>query len=285
MLTELCDTAPLVVLELKTCEVARRFSQRQTMHFGKKEQLDGSESATSVLAHTMTASDLAAQFNLQPATGATAAEALQRIQQFGPNVLPNAPQRPTWHVFAAQFKSILILILIGASGLSLLLGNFKDAIVILAVVLINATVGFYQEWRAEQSLAALKDMLPLRARVRRQGQKVDIPAADLVPGDVVLLEAGDSVPADGRLWFAAGLEVDESALTGESQPARKQTDGLHAAETVLADRSNMVYMNTPGNARAGGNYCDKYRGRHRDGAVVAGACFNNRGTHSTANPA
>jgi len=169
---------------------------------------------------------------------------LQRTRQCGPNVLPNAPQRPAWHVFAAQFKSILILILIGASGLSSLLGNFTDAIVILAVVLINATVGFYQEWREEQSLAALKDMLPMRARVRRQGQKVDIPAPDLVPGDVVLLEAGDSVPADGRLWFAAGLEVDESALTGESQPSTKQTDGLHAAETVLADRSNMVYMNT-----------------------------------------
>ncbi len=138
----------------------------------------------------------------------------------------------------------MILILAGASGLSVLIGNFKDAVVILAVMLINATVGFYQEWRAEQSLLALKAMLPLRARVRRGGQKIDILATDLVPGDMVLLEAGDSVPADGRLWFAAGLEIDESALTGESQPASKQTDAVNSHDAVLADRSNMVYLNT-----------------------------------------
>ena len=111
-------------------------------------------------------------------------------------------------------------------------------------MLINAFLGFYQEWRAEQSLLALKEMLPLRARVRRDGQKIDIPATNLVPGDLVLIEAGDLVPADGRLWFAAGLEVDESALTGESQPASKQSNTQLAFDTVLADRSNMVYLNT-----------------------------------------
>ena len=211
---------------------------------GAPEPLKPLDGALQILAHAMSAGDLANQLNAQPAMGLAAAEALQRKNQFGANQLPNPPQRKAWQVFAAQFKSVLILILAGASGLSALIGNLKDAIVILAVMLINATVGFYQEWRAEQSLAALKEMLPSRARVRRQGEKLDIPAADLVPGDLVLLEAGDSVPADGRLWFAVGLEVDESALTGESQPASKQTDALHAAETVLADRSNMVYMNT-----------------------------------------
>ena len=202
------------------------------------------ESASVVMAHALSAGDLAEQLNVQPATGLAEAETHQRKTQFGPNQLPNPPQRQAWQVFVAQFKSILILILAGASGLSALIGNRKDALVILAVMLINAMVGFYQEWRAEQSLAALKEMLPSRARVRRQGEKLDIAAADLVPGDVVLLEAGDSVPADGRLWFAVGLEVDESALTGESQPAVKQTDDVHAADTVLADRRNMVYMNT-----------------------------------------
>ena len=155
----------------------------------------------------MSAGALAEQLKVLAATGLAAGEALHRLNQFGPNQLPNSPQRQAWQVLAAQFKSILILILAGASGLSALIGNVKDALVILAVMLINATVGFYQEWRAEKSLAALKEMLPSRVRVRRQGEKLDIAAADLVPGDVVLLEAGDSVPADGRLWFAVGLEV------------------------------------------------------------------------------
>ena len=202
------------------------------------------ESASVAIAHAMSAGDVADKLNVQPEMGLAAVEALRRTNQFGPNQLPSPPQRQAWQVFAAQFKSILILILAGASGLSALIGNVKDALVILAVMLINATVGFYQEWRAEQSLAALKEMLPSRVRVRRQGEKLEIATAELVPGDMVLLEAGDSVPADGRLWFAVGLEVDESALTGESQPSAKLTDNLHDTETVLADRSNMVYMNT-----------------------------------------
>jgi len=168
----------------------------------------------------------------------------QRKKQYGPNQLPEAPPRSAWRVFLAQFKSILIMILIGAATLAALIGNTKDALVILAVVLINATVGFYQEYRAEQSLAALKGMLPVRARVRREGKKIEVAAEDLVPGDVVLLEAGDPVPADGRLLLAAGLEVDESALTGESLPVGKQLDALQAPDIPLAERSNMLYMNT-----------------------------------------
>ncbi len=177
-------------------------------------------------------------------TGLSAGQVLQQRQRYGSNQLPEAAPRPAWHVFAFQFKSILILILIGAAGLAALIGNLTDALVILAVVLINATVGFYQEYRAEQSLAALKDMLPATARVRRDSQKNEIPAADLVPGDLVLLEAGDLVPADGRLLFAVGLEVDESTLTGESQPARKQATSQVAADVPLAERTDRVYMNT-----------------------------------------
>ena len=196
------------------------------------------------LPHTLSAQDLAVNLDLEPASGLPAQQVLKRRSRYGINQLPSLPQRQAWQVFFAQFKSVLILILAGASGLSALIGNVKDAIVILTVMLINATLGFYQEWRAEKSLLALKEMLPLRARVRRDGQKIDISATDLVPGDLLLVEAGDLIPADGRLWFAAGLEVDESALTGESQPVSKQSDTQHVYDTVLADRSNMVYLNT-----------------------------------------
>jgi len=147
-------------------------------------------------------------------------------------------------VFAFQFKSILILILGGAAVLAALVGDVKDAVVILTVVVINAIVGFVQEYRAERSVAALKDMLPLNARVRRDGRKVEVPADALVPGDVLLLEAGDQAPADARLFLAAGLEVDESALTGESLPVGKQAAILPAPGATLAEQTNMVFMNT-----------------------------------------
>ena len=194
--------------------------------------------------HTLAAEEVAARLEVRPDLGLSGQHARQRRVQYGLNRLPEAPPRSAWLVFFGQFKSILILILIGAALLSALIGSVKDAFVILAVVVINAAVGFYQEYRAERSLAALKEMLPAKTRVRREGEKHEIAAEDLVPGDVVLLEAGDRVPADGRLFIAPGLEIDESALTGESQPVGKQTSALKTLEAPLGDRLNMAYMNS-----------------------------------------
>ena len=209
-----------------------------------KTSVPVSRSDSGAAPHALALDALAAQHDVQVELGLSAEQVGQRKKKYGPNQLPEAPPRSAWRVFLAQFKSILIMILIGAATLSALIGNTKDALVIVAVVLINATVGFYQEWRAEQSLAALKEMLPVRARVRRDGRQIEIAAEDLVPGDVVLLEAGDPVPADGRLLLAAGLEIDESSLTGESLPVGKQAGALPAPDIPLAERSNMLYMNT-----------------------------------------
>jgi len=196
------------------------------------------------LPHTQTAEEVTARLEVRPEVGLSSTQTRQRYLQYGPNRLSEAPPRSAWLVFLGQFKSILILILIGAALLAALIGNIKDAVVILAVVLINASVGFYQEYRAERSLTALKSMLPVKTYVRRDGQKLEIPAEELVPGDVVLLEAGDRVPADGRLFIAAGLEVDESALTGESHPVSKNISPLPDPGAALGDRLNMCYMNT-----------------------------------------
>jgi len=166
-------------------------------------------------AHTLSPGELAKQLDVRFDCGITNEQAVARRTQCGANRLSETPRRSAWSVFFAQFKSVLIVILIAAASLAGLVGNVKDGLVILGVVVINALVGFFQEYRAERSLAALKDMLPLRTGVRREGIPQEIGADDLVPGDIVLLEAGDRVPADGRLLIAAGLEIDESALTGE----------------------------------------------------------------------
>jgi Ca2+-transporting ATPase len=199
---------------------------------------------TALPAHTLDADAVASVLAVRPESGLGAGEALARLSRVGPNRLPQATARASWRVLLAQFKSILILILLGAAALAAVVGSITDALVILAVVVINALVGFYQEYRAERSLAALKSMLPRKARVRRDGISHDIAADDVVPGDVLLLEAGDRVAADGRLWLAAGLEIDESALTGESQPAGKQQAVRVAADAPLGDRVNFAYMNT-----------------------------------------
>ncbi len=176
--------------------------------------------------------------------GLTEAEARQRLERCGPNRLKEKPKRSAWMKFLDQFKNLLVIVLLGAAVLAGAIGEIKDAVVILIVVLFNACLGFYQEYRAEATLAALKRMLAQHARVRRGGRVQEISAEDLVVGDIVLLEAGDRVPADGRVLAAHNAEVAEAALTGESHAVGKHADALASGEHSLAERFNMVFMNT-----------------------------------------
>ncbi len=176
--------------------------------------------------------------------GLTEAEALQRLERHGSNCLREKPPRSAWLKFADQFKNFLVIVLLFAAALAWAVGDLKDALVILMVVLFNAALGFYQEHRAEQTLAALKGMLAASARVRRGGQVMDIDATLLAPGDIVMLEAGDRIPADGRLLAAHNLEVEEAALTGESHAVGKSLAALDKADLPLGDRVNLLYMNT-----------------------------------------
>ena len=184
--------------------------------------------------------------------GLDSGTAAQRLRRHGPNALPEPTRRSLFGLFARQFKSPLIGILFAAAVLAVALGHHTDALVILAVVLVNALIGAVQEGRAERSMAALRQLAALTVRVRRDGRELSVAARALVPGDVLLLAAGDSIAADARLLEAAQLQVAEAALTGESVPVTKSAATLPEANG-LADRHNMVYSGThvtAGRARA-----------------------------------
>ena len=193
------------------------------------------------------ASDAAARLEVDPTVGLDAAEVVARVERFGPNQLAEAPRRPAWLRFLDQFNDMLVFILIGAAVLSAAVGDLKDPIVIGIVLLINAVLGYVQESKADDALAALKQMLEVFVRVRRGGEVLQLTAKELVPGDIVLMEAGDRVPADGRFLTASSLSVDESTLTGESVPVDKTVEPVHPVDdgdVPLAERSNCGYMNT-----------------------------------------
>jgi Ca2+-transporting ATPase len=201
-------------------------------------------SPVAVAWHALDTGESAAQLRVEAAQGLEPAKAEERLARFGENSLAEKKPRSKWLAFLDQFKSLLILVLIGAAVLAGAVGDLKDAVVILVVVLFNALLGFWQEHRAEATLAALKKMLSLLARVRRGGRVEEIPAAQLVPGDIVLLEAGDRVPADGRLVATHNVEIDEAALTGESHPVDKDAGATVSEDAPLAERINMAFMNT-----------------------------------------
>jgi len=194
--------------------------------------------------HQVTAAEATRRLDVNPETGLSSEEAAVRQQHYGPNHLKEIPPRSRWLLLADQFKGVLILVLIGAAVLAAIIGDMTDAVVILIVVLINAFLGFSQEQRAEQSLAALKKMLAPTAEVRRDGKTVTLSADLLVPGDIVLLDSGDRVPADGRVISAHRFEVDESALTGESHTVGKHAESLSGRDVPLAERANLFFMNT-----------------------------------------
>jgi Ca2+-transporting ATPase len=175
--------------------------------------------------------------------GLPGSKAAERLAEYGPNELPEAKHKPLWKVFASQFASPLIYILFVAAVISFGMGHSSDALVILAVVLVNAVIGALQEGRAEHSMEALRKMSSLKVRVVRDGAESIIEARDLVPGDIILLAAGDAVGADARLLEAAALEATEAALTGESLPVLKHTEVL-PEDSGLGDRKNMIYSGT-----------------------------------------
>jgi len=176
-------------------------------------------------------------------SGLSAMEARQRLQQYGANRLPDPVKPGPLRRFLAQFHNVLIYVLLGAALITGLLGYFVDMSVILAVVLVNAIIGYLQEGRAEQAMAAISGLLAQQAAVLRDGHRQTLPVEQLVPGDIVLLEAGDKVPADLRLFRTHDLKIQEAILTGESLPVEKQTAAV-AADAALGDRSCLAFSGT-----------------------------------------
>jgi Ca2+-transporting ATPase len=167
-----------------------------------------------------------------------------KLAEFGPNELLEKKKKPAWLLFVHQFKDFMILVLVAAAVIAGIVGDLTDTIIIMVIVLLNAVVGFVQEYRAEKAMEALKKIAALQAQVMRNGKPVTLPSAELVPGDLVLLEAGNVVPADLRLIEAFRLNIDESALTGESVPAEKTDQIMEEIDIPIGDRLNMGYKST-----------------------------------------
>nr|HRO16161.1 HAD-IC family P-type ATPase [Paracoccus sp. (in: a-proteobacteria)] len=201
-------------------------------------------------AYRVDAADVLTALSVDPATGLAGTEAGARLGRFGPNELAAEPRIPGWRRFAGQFTDRLVLLLIAAALVSLMLWLIErksalpyEALAILAIVLFNAAMSYVQQARAEEALQALGRMAAPRAAVIRDHLRQTIPAAGLVPGDIILIEEGDTVPADARLIETAGLHVAEASLTGESVPVSKDAATIEG-EAAIGDRRNMVFSGT-----------------------------------------
>ncbi len=203
--------------------------------------------ATPLVEHpwTLPAADVTERLGSDAEVGLDAGAATDRLARYGPNSLMERKGVPVWRRFLEQFANAMILVLLAAAAVTTLIGDLKDTVVILAIVLLNAVIGFVQEYRAEQAMAALKRMTSPTSVVVRDGRPEAVPAETLVPGDVVRLEAGDVVTADLRLLETRALRINEAALTGESEPAEKTSSPLpEVSEAVLADQRNMAFSGT-----------------------------------------
>jgi Ca2+-transporting ATPase len=189
--------------------------------------------------------EVIAALDVDPAVGLTAARAAELLTANGPNALPEEKPKPGWRRFLEEYRSYMQIILVVAAVVSLLIKEWSTAILLVLLTILNAVVGMRQEGKAESAMNALKSMMKATARVRRDGVESQIPAEELVVGDVVLISAGDQVPADGRIIESSSLQIDESALTGESVPAAKSAETLTGGELGPGDQTNMAFMNTP----------------------------------------
>ena len=195
--------------------------------------------------YTLTPEAVAKELQVDPAKGLSSAEAQQRLQKYGRNELAGKQKEPGWQAFLRQYKDFMQILLLGAAIVNqVVTGEWGTTLVLVVLTIFNAVLGLNQESKAEASLAALEKMMKNIARVRRDGQAIEIDAENLVPGDIVLMEAGNRVPADGRLFVTATVEIEEAALTGESVASSKDTETIAKADAPLGDRHCMAYMNT-----------------------------------------
>ncbi len=183
-------------------------------------------------------------FKTDKETGLSDAEAKACYEEFGPNRLAEKKSKNKLIIFLEQFKEIMVFILIGAAAVSFVMHDSVEAVIILLIVFLNAFLGYIQEAKAQRAIDALQKMSIPFARVRRNGMITEIDSTMIVPGDIILLEAGNIVPADGRIIDCANLKIEEAALTGESEPVEKHTEAIKSETTALADRKNMTYKNT-----------------------------------------
>ena len=194
--------------------------------------------------YQLDAKDVVQKLETDAQAGLTSAEAARRHEKHGPNELVERGTKSPWLILWEQFTGIMIVILIISAGISVILHEYTDALVILIIVVLNAVLGFTQEYRAEKAMAALKKMAVPNVRVRRDGRVAEISARELVPGDTFLIEAGNSIPADARLLESINLRIQEAVLTGESEAVEKDTAPLSKDQLPLGDRINTVFMGT-----------------------------------------
>lgn len=206
---------------------------------------DPAQTASDVKWYALSPAEVASQLQVDPAKGLNTAEAQQRLQQYGPNHLEDKKQESGWQAFLRQYRELMQIVLLGAAAVNqLFTGKWGTTLVLVGLTIFNAVLGLRGEAKAEASLAVLAGTMKNIVRVRRDGEVKEIEAEGLVPGDIVLMEAGNVVPADGRLFVAATLEIEEAALTGESVATLKDTAAITRPEVPLGDRLNMAFMNT-----------------------------------------
>lgn len=194
--------------------------------------------------HTLPLSDAFERLQTDGAHGLTQSEATRRLAQYGPNTLVQASERSALTILWAQFQSLIVALLVAATAIAFAIGENIEAVAILVVIILNAGIGFFTEWKAEQALAALQKQSVRVAHVIRDGAESEIPAAELVPGDLIVLAAGARVPADGRIIDSARLQIEEAALTGESIAVTKTSELIQDKDAALGDRLNVAFLGT-----------------------------------------
>ena len=210
--------------------------------------------------HTLPAAEVSRRVHTEPERGLSDAEASRRLERYGPNALTEKAARSAVAILGDQFKSLIVVLLVAATAVAVALDEGIEAAAIVAVIILNALVGFLTELKAEQALTALRKQLSAVAHVIRDGREHQVSATGLVPGDVVALEAGARVPADGRVIVSARLQAEEAALTGESQPVAKTTDPIPDRHRAGRRPAEHALHGHDGDGRAGPD--DRHRHRH-----------------------